>query len=233
MAKRAANKSVNDGLRRDLEAHFEALVAKADKENVRMKLRNLHRACSHIVDKTPGALSVPLVVETYAKICNGTIGESTIRNKLGGHNPYQTLYRRWEVAAAEKAAAVKPRGVLDAGILGDHEILMIEDPRLRHQVTMMLNHNRSLHSELNILRNEQSKIPLRIEGASLVPGSSDLLLSDDEVEAVREFVDAQRMNAKSLQRTRDHGVKLKDGRPIADPGFVSALEKIVRSYERQ
>ncbi|MBR0841746.1 hypothetical protein JQ607_16230 [Bradyrhizobium liaoningense] len=233
MAKRVANKPIDDSLRQDLEGHLETLVAKAGTEGVRKKLRNLHRACACIVEESADALTVPLVVETYAKICKGEIGESTIRNKRGGENLYQSLYRKWEIVAAAKAASSKPSNVLDAGIIGDHEIMTIENPRLRHQVILMLNHNRSLHSQLNILRHEQAQIPLRIEGSPLAPGNSDLLLSDDEVEAVRDFVDARRMNAKNLQRTKDDGVKLKDGRPIADPGFVSALEKIVRSYERQ
>lgn len=233
MAKRVANKPIDDGLKQDLEAHFETLIAKASTETVRRKLRNLHRTCAHIVEEAGGALTVPLVVETYTKICHEQIGESTIRNKCGGKNLYLSLYRKWEVVAAAKAASVKPGNVFDAGIIGDHEIMMIENPRLRHQVILMLNHNRSLHSQLNILRHEQSQMPLRIEGTSLTPGNADLLLSDDEVDAVRDFVDARKMNAKNLQRTKDDGVKLKDGRPIADPGFVSALEKIVRSYERQ
>jgi hypothetical protein len=232
MAKKLANSKVYDGLRADLEAHFEALIAKADKENVRKKLRNVHRTCAHIVDTAAGALSVMLVVKTYATICDGKIGESTIRNKVGGSNPYQALYRRWEVFAAAKVAATKPRQAIDAGILGDHEIMDIEDPKLRHQVTLMVHHNRTLHSELNILKNDLSNVPLRIDGL-FRSDRSDLVLSDDEVEAVRDFVDARKMNAKNLQRTKDHGVRLKDGRPIADPGFVSALEKIVKSYERQ
>ncbi|MEY9416826.1 hypothetical protein ABIF69_003268 [Bradyrhizobium japonicum] len=231
MAKQMA-KTVGDNLRKDVAAHFGALVAKADKENVRSKLRNLHRTCAHVVDKAPAALSVPLVVTTYAKLCGDTIGESTIRNKMSGANPYQSLYRRWELVAAAEAAAIKPRSVLDAGMLGENDVLAIEDPGLRHRVTLIATQNRSLHSELNILRSDLAKMPLRIEGASLVPGGADLLLSDDELDAVRDFIDPRRMNAKSLQRTTDDGVKLKDGRPIADPGFLSALEKIVKSYER-
>jgi hypothetical protein len=135
------------------------------------------------------------------------------------------------VAAAKIAATGK--NFTDAGIIGDPEIMDIEDPKLRHQVILMLSQNRSLYTQLNILRHEQAGQPLRIEGTTLVPGDADLVLSEGEVEAVRDFVDPRRMNAKHLRRTEDDGVKLKDGRVIADPGFVSALEKIVRSYKRQ
>jgi hypothetical protein len=40
------------------------------------------------------------------------------------------------------------------------------------------------------------------------------------------------MTSKSLKSTKDGAIPLKDGRVIADPGFISALEKIVRSHER-
>jgi hypothetical protein len=232
MTKRVANKPIDDGLKKDAEAHLEMLVAKATTEAVRKKLRNLHRTCEHIFDKAASAFSVPLVVNTYAEVCGVTIGESSIRNKCGGNNPYQSLYRKWEVAAAAKVASVKPAGALDAGIIGDHEIMMIDDPKLKHQFALLLHHNRSLHSQLNTLRHDLSNEPLRIEGVSLAPGQQNLLLSDDEIEAVRDFVDPDRMNAKHLRRTKEDGVKLKDGRSIADPGFISALEKIVKSYER-
>lgn len=233
MAKKTTRKPIDDVLRQEIERHFEELIAKAGTEGVRRKLRNLHRACAYIVEETSEALTVPLVVDAYEKIFKEKIGESTIRNKVDGRNLHQSLYRKWELAAAAKIAATRPGNIMDAGIIGDHEIMMIENPRLKHQVMLMLTHNRSLHSQLNILRHEQSQMPLRIEGASTMPGNAGLLLSDDEVDAVRDFVDARRMNAKNLQRTKDDGIKLKDGRPIADPGFVSALEKIVRSYERQ
>ena len=59
-----------------------------------------------------------------------------------------------------------------------------------------------------------------------------MVLSDGEVAALRDFVDPRSMRVKLLNPAKDGSVKLNDGRNIADPGFVGALEKIVKSYER-
>jgi hypothetical protein len=65
MAKRMTKKPINEGLKAEAERHFEGLIGKADKEGVRTKLRNLHRACGYVVEETSGALSVPLVCDAY------------------------------------------------------------------------------------------------------------------------------------------------------------------------
>jgi hypothetical protein len=179
---------------------------------------------------------VPLVVGHYKALFPDPaqrLAEQTIRNQRPGGNPYLSLYRKWvEVAENIVTAASLKTAMIDAGIIGEHDIRMIENPTLRHQITMLLGQNRSLLNQLNILKQSQTDIPIRIEGVGLVSGSTDLVLSDAEVEAVRDFIDERTLKAKHLQRTADDGLKLRDGRPIADPGFVTALEKISKSYEQ-
>jgi hypothetical protein len=53
---------------------------------------------------------------------------------------------------------------------------------------------------------------------------SHLDILNKEVESVRSFLDRKQLRAKHLERTAEDGVKLKDGRRIADPGFMAALE---------
>jgi hypothetical protein len=50
-------------------------------------------------------------------------------------------------------------------------------------------------------------------------------LGGDEARAIK-------LGARHLQATADHGVRMRDGRIIADPGFITALPKIARSYGR-
>jgi hypothetical protein len=38
--------------------------------------------------------------------------------------------------------------------------------------------------------------------------------------------------AQHLKRSKDHGVSTIDGRSVADPGFITALQKISKSYEQ-
>jgi hypothetical protein len=59
-----------------------------------------------------------------------------------------------------------------------------------------------------------------------------MVLSDGELDSMRDFVNPRSMASKLLKATRDGAVTHKDGRIIADPGFVSALEKIIRSYAK-
>jgi hypothetical protein len=230
-------KIVIDNLLRDANQHLEMLLASASTSTVRTKLRNLHDVCQKIVCDAKMRLSVPLVWGRYGVLYKDpaqAIAQQSIRNKRASGNPYQSLYRKWEEVAEAIAAAAAPKNaVVDAGIIGGNDIRLIDNPTLRHQVTMLVAQNRSLYNQLNILKQNQTDIPIRIEGAGLVPGSAELVLSDAEVEAVRDFVDPRKLRAKHLKRTTDDGVKTNDGRPVGDPGLVTALEKIARSCERQ
>jgi hypothetical protein len=122
--------------------------------------------------------------------------------------------------------------VIDAGIIGDSDIRRITDPTMRHRVHCLLTENRSLNSTVSLLRDAHKEITIKVRPEELRPGGEDLVLSPDEVEAVKNFLDRRQMRTKHLERTAEDGVKHKDGRRVADPGFMTALEKIVKSYER-
>lgn len=220
-----------ENLLRETDEHLESLCSSTSSEKVRYKLRKFDEACRHIVCKAKVRLTIPQAMKTYAAIADSEIGESTIRNKRGGENPYQSLYRKWEGVAVAMVAASTPSKVgTDVATIGEHDIRMIENPTIRHQVVLLMAQNRSLYRQLNIVKEDLKNVPIRIEGVSLAP-SDDLVLSEAELESIRDFIDPKKMKAKHLQSTQHSGVKLKDGRPIADPGFLDALNKIVRSYE--
>lgn len=212
--------------------YLETVVAEAPTEKIRYKLRKFDEACKHIVCKAKVRLTIPQVMKTYASLADSEIGESSIRNKRGGENAYQQLYRRWELVAVAMASSASSKTGVDVSTIGDHEIRMIENPTVRHQVVLLMAQNRSLSRQLNIVKQDQRNIPIRIERVSLAP-TDDLVLSDAEVESIRDFVDPRKLKAKHLMATPHSGVKLKDGRLIADPGFLDALNKIVKSYEPQ
>jgi hypothetical protein len=226
------NKKVIEAIDQEVDQHLAALLARATTEPVRRKLRNLHEACRHLVRRNI-VLTVNGVREACDKLFEEKIGESTIRNKCGGNNPYQSLYRKWENAAAAKAAAsARNIKLLDAGTIDEDQIRQITPVSMQHAVTLLAVKARSLERQLNILREEKTDIPLVVEGAPMLAGNSDLVLSTGEVESLREFLDPRSLGAKMLKKSTDGSVQFKDGRVIADPGFLSALEKIVRSYQR-
>jgi hypothetical protein len=226
------NKKVTEAIDQEVDQHLAVLLERATTEPVRRKLRNMHEACRHLVGRNI-VLTVKGVREACDKLFEEKIGESTIRNKCGGDNPYQSLYRKWEnVAAARVAASAKKMKLLDAGTIDEDQIRQISPPSMQHAVILLAVKARSLERQLNTLREEKTDIPLVIQGAPLLAGNSDLVLSTGEVESLKEFLDPRSLGAKMLKKLKDGSVQFKDGRTIADPGFLSALEKIVRSYQR-
>jgi hypothetical protein len=103
---------------------------------------------------------------------------------------------------------------------------------VQHQVILLIAKARSLEQQLNILKQERTDVPLPIKGIGLMAGGPHMVLSDGEIEALRDFINPRSMTSKLLKSTKDGAVALKDGRIIADPGFIFALEKIIRSYRK-
>jgi hypothetical protein len=125
--------------------YLETVLARTPSEKVRYKLRKFDQACRHIAFKAKVRLTIPQVMKTYASLADSEIGESSIRNKRGGENLYQLLYRKWEkMAVAMAASSASPKLGVDVATIGDHGIRMIENPTVRHQVVLLMAQNRSL-----------------------------------------------------------------------------------------
>lgn len=229
-------KCVDEAILSEADGVLEHLVGKASNKSIVVKLRNLNDVCRTIVSGTKQRLTVPEVLRQYKARFPDTaqaLSEQTIRNKRANGNPYQVLYRKWE-DVAEHLLATSRTGFAPAGgaILGESDIRKIEDVTLRHQVFLLFAQNRSLHNQLNIMKEAATDVPLQIAGGAMPAGSADLVLTDAEVEAVRDFIDPRKLRARHLGKNKDEGVSTRDGRTIADPGFITALEKIAKSHRR-
>jgi hypothetical protein len=228
-------KNVKTNIGEEAENLLGKLAAEASNDSVRTKLRNLNDVCRAIVtDKQ--RLSVPEVLRQYKKRfpdVSQSLSEQTVRNKRANGNPYQMLYRKWEGIAEHLLATSSQKPIrMDGGIICESEIRKIEDTTLRHQVLLLFGQNRSLHNQLNILKQDACNAPIQIDRLPSIAGGEDLALSPAEVEAVRDFIDPRKLRAKHLAKNEDNGVSTRDGRAIADPGFITALEKISKSYQR-
>jgi hypothetical protein len=216
---------------------LETLVAQATNETIRAKLRNLHDVCHHLIVNGRQRLSVPTVIQAYAARIHAkehSLAEPSIRNKRGGANPYQALYRAWEGASE---IILTPRkvvgGASPSDILGDGDMARL-DPALRHRINLLIAQNRSLKAQVDILRDVRKAPVIHLAGAAAperLPATEDLVLNDPEVDALRDFVAARKLKSRGLRRTDDGGVETMEGRRMADPGFMDAVEKIVRSYQ--
>lgn len=222
---------ITEMLDEDLERVLQMLIDRASTESVRRRLRNMHEACRHLVSHGK-SLTVPRVVKTCKDFFDEEIGDSTIRNKRSGDNPYQSLYQKWTlVAAAMIAAEVRRIVPLDSGHFGQDQISRISDPLLQSQVTILFAKARSFEQQLNILKENRDGVPQILDGVGPSLRRSDTVLSDGEIEALQDFVNPRSMQSKLLVSTNAGAVTLRDGRPIADPGFMSALEKIIKQHK--
>ena len=228
------NKIVNPMVTAAEECLAEQLAA-ASTATIKKKLNNLAQVCRDIVGDSSRSLSIAEVARDYKKrFPQNPLSEQTIRNQRPGGNPYLTLVRAWHAAAA--ALQVPPISARqnDGRILAESDLHKIKDQVLRHQVTQLFAQNRSLHNRLNLLKNVLGKEKIRVADTAnrqITSGAEGLVLTGAELDSIRDFVDPKKMKAKHLKQSISDGVTTVDGHAVADPGFMSALIKIVKSYE--
>lgn len=222
-----------------VEAKLADLLARATNDSIRTKLRNLHDVCKYLVVTGRQRLTVPAVVAAYAArfhLPEQSLAEPSIRNKRGGANPYQELYRAWESAAIVILGTreVPRTPVLHGEVLKPDDLAGIHDITLRHQVCLLIAQNRSLRNQVDILKAVRGAPVIQVIGGSMgsvpTPLANHLALNEAEVEAVKDFIDERKLKARRLRSLGDGGIEAVDGRRLADPGFVEALRKIVSSY---
>jgi hypothetical protein len=222
----AAKKSVAD------------LAEQASNKVIATKLGNLGEICRSIVmQETKSEFSIAKVAHQYnARYPKLPLSEQTIRNKRSNGNPYMAVYREWEKVAHAVAVAARTGQRRDGMILRESDLHTIKDPTLRHQVTMVFAQNKSLHNSVNMLKQLQGQGQIRVSfdgaGQPQLPMGESLVLTNAELEAIRDFIDPRKLKAKDLKPTKDHGVSTIEGHPVADAGFLSALQKIKKSYDR-
>ncbi|MGY3617759.1 gamma-mobile-trio protein GmtX [Bradyrhizobium sp. USDA 10063] len=231
------SKQLSAQMKKAAEECLAAEIQKASNETIKKKLENLALVCRTIVAAPSQALSIAEVVREYkARFPKQPLSEQTIRNKRPNGNPYMTVYRAWESVAHAAATAALPTQRKDGLILRESDLHTIKDPTLRHQVTAVFAQNRSLHNRLNMLKKIQGQRQIRVlldgPGTVMAPAEEDLVLTPAELDAIRDFIDPRKLRAKHLEPSKDDGVFTIDGGAVADPGFLSALRKISKSYER-
>ncbi|RVA56809.1 hypothetical protein EN933_05435 [Mesorhizobium sp. M7A.F.Ca.US.001.01.1.1] len=221
-------------------AELERLLNGAKNDAIRVKLQNLNDVCYHLVVVGKQRLTVPEVIAAYAARVHSpsqSIAESSIRNKRGGANPFQKLYRVWE-SASKGIRSPKPRHVWQGGaveIVADEDVEGISDNVLKHRVSLLVAQNRSYKSQLEILQQVRGAPVITLPGQSLHSDertqANHLVLTEAEIEAVKNFTSDISLRARGLKRIQDGGIATLEGRRLADAGFMEALQKIVESYK--
>ena len=215
-----------------VDAVLARLLLQAKSDGIKDKLRRLHEVCRDLV-QVKGVLTVPGVVEEYARrLKEGErgIAEPSIRNKRDGENPYNTLYSCWVgLAKAGKKAATAL-----GEILAVEDLDSVEDMTLRHQLKLLVHENRALKAQNGMLRQVHMQPVIRIEDPTMAltvaRPSVGLLVDNDDIGILEDFVNPRTLAARQLRRTEDGGIETIADRPVADPGFVRVLEHIIKHH---
>jgi len=221
------------------EGKLQDLLGSVKTEAIRTKLKNLNEVCKKLVlAKQP--LTVPSVCDAYASSYHAkdqALAKQSIRNKRDGANPYHALYEAWRSGGEVLLKKTHSRRKTPDGVLVDAiDIEAVKDPGDRHSMLMLATQNRSLKARLNALQTLDGSRVIQVVGAGnererrTMALASHLSLDEVELAALREFIDERKMASRQLRVEENGSIVDRRNRVFADPGFVTAVSKIVRSY---
>ncbi len=221
--------------------YYKELIEKAKSEATRSGLSKIHASCSEIVEhakEIPSVNQAALIMTRKFGTNNHPAGQ-TIRNKRKGGNPYKQLFDAWKTAAIVviNTEQKKTYSMLQNSdfTLSHSDLHAIDDPTLKLQLTLLLQHNKRLKNQLDILRAVEGKPQIRhIEkhDTDLLSGEEKKTLTENETLTSQEkialeaFIDKKLMRMRGFQWTEIGSLKTLNGDMVAKPGLLSALQKI-------
>lgn len=220
---------------------YEELAEGAKSETTRIGLLKIHQACTDIVEHAKQIPSVnQVVLEMTRKFGKDNHpAAQTIRNKRNGGNPYKQLFDAWKTAAIIVVTKEqnKSRSSLEQTdmALSHSDLHTIDDPTLKLQVTLLLQYNKRIKNQLDILRQVEGKPQIRqieadgkvyqsIGGQKSVTGGIEL--NSQEKKALNHFTDEKQMAYRGYQWTEHGSLKARNGEMVGKPGLLSALQKL-------
>ena len=150
------------------------------------------------------------------------------------------LYRAWEDVADVILDAQPRRAAPVSGeIIDMDDVVAINDPAVRHQVKLLINQNRSLKSQLDILKQVRGAPVIKLTATH--PDTKLLLqnqndgceLTESEIAALVDFLSERRLTARGLRIGEDGILENRGGAALSDPGLIDALRKVVRIAGRR
>jgi hypothetical protein len=224
------NQHLIDQMKEDARRCLDEQKNTTSNEGIKQKLNTLSAICEKLA--TVSGEKALTVAEAARR--HPDLSEQTLRNGGEKGNRYLRVFRAWERVADAVIAEERPVPRSGFKILTEADLHVIKDQTLRHQVHQVFVQNRSLHNTVTTLKKLQKEKEIRlVDGPERSAASAEgLVLTSAELDALQDFVNPRKLKAKQLKPSKDDGVHTVDGQAVADPGFLSALRKIVKSYER-
>lgn len=149
----------------------------------------------------------------------------TIRNQNGAD------YRAIIVAFAKKAGGITKGKIAKPNTEFENAVAKIEDRATRHMVKLILQENKSLRNENNILKHTITNEvpPLRPAPTQQPQLPSSPLLAPYQVEAIKEFIEPAEMRAKGWALNEYGAIMDAQNNEVAPVGLHEALVSIVES----
>lgn len=152
----------------------------------------------------------------------------TIRNQNGAD------YRAIIGAFAKKAGGITKGKIAKPNTEFEIAVAKIEDRATRHMVKLILQENKSLRNENNILKHTiaNEAPPLRSTPAQQSQSPSAHLLDPYQVEAIKEFINPAEMRAKGWALNEYGAIMDAQNNEVAPVGLHESLVSIIESLSK-
>lgn len=214
-----------------------AILAKGNRRDKEEKLRKLHQLCSDEYSRhSQEARDLSIANMARAAESHGLFKSRTIYNKQS--EDYVALIRAWEAYNGPKASKVIKKQLLPVEKYAF--LKKIDDPAIRSLCHMALIERDKIRVELNMLKSiTVVPIDMRPLGADIAKGSINVAiiepaaqLTDSERKALIAAIDPKNL-ARRKWRLGDTGEVLDErGRFIFNPGFATAIMKILGKSDK-
>lgn len=191
-------------------------------------LELIHETCRKQSESSVKDFSIGTIARLIAD--DGGPSEQGLRNKNA--EDYRTLINQWATytnGSTKKPKIQKPTGIND-------EILEnVSDPTTRALVGMLMAENKKLKSENSLLKQQttltidmrKSKNEMLGVGQDAVLVSPSHDLTEMEIKALREAISDDFMQHRGWT-VDDYGRVKEKGFQVYKPGYVSAIEKVLK-----
>jgi hypothetical protein len=214
---------------------IEKLIETCKSKSTETKIVAIDKTCENLVDDniTP---SITLVVR-HLKQDAIKISPRSIYNQRDGGNPYREVIDAWTEFLIFKTSRLKTKTFKEnegQNIIEEKDLAAIDDPVLRHRVSLLFGELKGLRNQLNIAREVQNlpMVGAAESGSKFVESSTRALanLNHYEIEILNDFLNGSSNAVFDEEGALAAKFNMKRGERISSPGLKDAFEKLINNH---